>query len=251
MLWRYRDLRAHVLRSLDLVTPEQAGRRVVYLENRGRADVVAAVGWLYSGLQVMGPGECASSHRHSASALRFIMEGSGAFTNVDRPQDDARRERFRADPQRHLARAWRGRGRHRVHLAGRARHPADERARGQFLRGPSRSQPGDRLSRRRFDRDLERGGPASGGLPMDQALFAAAQIRMGRHLRSAAQLRAGDRRLAVRRRRDGLCEPRHRRAGHADDRRVDADAASGANAPGHTVRPAASSINAPGGPAGR
>lgn len=83
MIWRYNDLRADVLRALDLVTPEQAGRRVVYLENKGRADVVAAVGWLYSGLQVMAPGECASSHRHSASALRFIMEGSGAFTNVD------------------------------------------------------------------------------------------------------------------------------------------------------------------------
>lgn len=83
MLWRYQDLRASVLRALELVTPEQAGRRVVYLENKGRSDVVAAVGWLYSGLQVMAPGECASSHRHSASALRFIMEGSGAFTNVD------------------------------------------------------------------------------------------------------------------------------------------------------------------------
>jgi gentisate 1,2-dioxygenase len=83
MLWRYRDLREDVLRALQLVTPEQAGRRVVYLENPGRSDVVAAVGWLYSGLQVMAPGECASSHRHSASALRFIMEGSGAFTNVD------------------------------------------------------------------------------------------------------------------------------------------------------------------------
>ncbi|HJQ17778.1 MAG TPA: cupin domain-containing protein [Allosphingosinicella sp.] len=83
MLWRYRDLRGDVLKALDLVTPEQAGRRVIYLENRSRSDVVAAVGWLYSGLQVMAPGECASSHRHSASALRFIMEGEGAFTNVD------------------------------------------------------------------------------------------------------------------------------------------------------------------------
>ena len=83
MLWRYDDLREDVLKALELVTPEQAGRRVVYLENPGRSDVVAAVGWLYSGLQVMKPGECASSHRHSASALRFIMEGSGAFTNVD------------------------------------------------------------------------------------------------------------------------------------------------------------------------
>lgn len=83
MLWRYRDLREDVLKALELVTPEQAGRRVVYLENPGRREYSAAVGWLYTGLQVMAPGECASSHRHSASALRFIMEGSGAFTNVD------------------------------------------------------------------------------------------------------------------------------------------------------------------------
>jgi gentisate 1,2-dioxygenase len=76
-------LRDHVLRALSLVTPEQAGRRVIYLANPGRRDVTAAVGWLYSGIQVMAPGELASSHRHSASALRFIMEGSGAFTNVD------------------------------------------------------------------------------------------------------------------------------------------------------------------------
>jgi gentisate 1,2-dioxygenase len=83
VLWRYRDLREHVLRSVALVTPEKAGRRVIYLNNPGRQDVSAAVGWLYSGLQVMHPGECASTHRHSASALRFIMEGSGAYTIVD------------------------------------------------------------------------------------------------------------------------------------------------------------------------
>ncbi|TDY15816.1 gentisate 1,2-dioxygenase [Paraburkholderia sp. BL6665CI2N2] len=83
VLWRYRDLREHVLRSVDLVTPEKAGRRVVYLNNPGRRDVSAAVGWLYSGLQVMNPGEAAWAHAHSASALRFIMEGTGAYTVVD------------------------------------------------------------------------------------------------------------------------------------------------------------------------
>jgi gentisate 1,2-dioxygenase len=83
MIWRYRDLRPHVVRSAELVTPEQAGRRVIYLNNPGRRDVAAAVGWLYSGLQTMNPGEQASAHAHSASALRFIMEGSGAFTIVD------------------------------------------------------------------------------------------------------------------------------------------------------------------------
>lgn len=83
VIWRYSDLREPVLRSVDLVTPEKAGRRVIYLNNPGRKDVSAAVGWLYSGLQVMHPGECASTHRHSASALRFIMEGRGAYTIVD------------------------------------------------------------------------------------------------------------------------------------------------------------------------
>ena len=83
VLWRYADLRGHVLRSLDLVAPEKAGRRVIYLNNPGRKDVAAAVGWLYSGLQVMKAGEVASAHQHSASALRFIMEGKGAYTIVD------------------------------------------------------------------------------------------------------------------------------------------------------------------------
>jgi gentisate 1,2-dioxygenase len=83
MIWRYRDLRPFVVRSAELVTPEQAGRRVIYLNNPGRREVAAAVGWLYSGLQTMKPGELASAHAHSASALRFIMEGRGAFTIVD------------------------------------------------------------------------------------------------------------------------------------------------------------------------
>jgi gentisate 1,2-dioxygenase len=83
VLWRYADLREQVLRSVDLVTPEKAGRRVIYLNNPGRQDVAAAVGWIYAGLQVMHPGEIASAHRHSASAIRFIMEGAGAFTVVD------------------------------------------------------------------------------------------------------------------------------------------------------------------------
>jgi gentisate 1,2-dioxygenase len=83
VLWRYADLRDHVLKSVELVSPEKAGRRVIYLNNPGRKEFAAACGWLYSGLQVMHPGEEASAHAHSASALRFIMEGRGAYTIVD------------------------------------------------------------------------------------------------------------------------------------------------------------------------
>lgn len=83
MLWKYDDLRELVLKSSELVTPEQAGRRVVYLVNDKRKDVSAAVGWLYTGIQVTRPGESTSAHRHKASALRFIMEGSKGYTVVD------------------------------------------------------------------------------------------------------------------------------------------------------------------------
>jgi gentisate 1,2-dioxygenase len=83
MLWKYADLRELVLKSSELVTPEQAGRRVVYLVNDKRKDVSAAVGWLYTGIQVTRPGESTSAHKHKASALRFIMEGEGGYTVVD------------------------------------------------------------------------------------------------------------------------------------------------------------------------
>ena len=48
MVWQFAQLRPHVLRSLELVTPEQAGRRVVYLANPGRTEVTAVVGWFNS-----------------------------------------------------------------------------------------------------------------------------------------------------------------------------------------------------------
>ncbi|NUT96162.1 MAG: cupin domain-containing protein [Saccharothrix sp.] len=82
-LWRYADLRPLVLRSLDLVSGDDAGRRVVMLTNPKRKDVSAAVGLLYTGLQVMGPGESMTAHRHQAAALRFVVEGQGAWTIVD------------------------------------------------------------------------------------------------------------------------------------------------------------------------
>src|SRR2546430_2059190 len=60
VLWKYRDMRPLVLRAADLVTPEKASRRVVMLVNPGRRDVSACVGSLYTGIQIMLPGEAAS-----------------------------------------------------------------------------------------------------------------------------------------------------------------------------------------------
>jgi gentisate 1,2-dioxygenase len=84
-LWKYEEMRALCLRAIDLVRPEDAGRRVITLLNdsdAGRANT-AVVGWLFSGLQAMKPGEITPAHKHTASAHRFIMEGEGAYTVVD------------------------------------------------------------------------------------------------------------------------------------------------------------------------
>lgn len=83
MHWSYRELRPLVLEALDLVSGDDAGRRVVMLVNPERQEEAATVGLLYSGLQVMGPGEFMTAHRHQASALRFVLEGTGAWTIVE------------------------------------------------------------------------------------------------------------------------------------------------------------------------
>lgn len=83
VLWRYQDLRPLVHKALPLVKADDAGRRVVMLVNPGRRELSAAVGLLYTGLQIMGPGESMTAHRHQAAALRFVQEGTGAWTIVD------------------------------------------------------------------------------------------------------------------------------------------------------------------------
>lgn len=81
--WSYDEARAYLMRAGDLITAEQAERRVLILENPGLAGQSAIVPSLYAGLQLILPGEVAPSHRHSQCALRFVIEGDGAFTAVD------------------------------------------------------------------------------------------------------------------------------------------------------------------------
>jgi gentisate 1,2-dioxygenase len=82
-LWKWRRIEPFVRRAPDLVSAEKAARRVVMLVNPGRKEWSAAAGLLYTGVQIMNPGESTSAHRHQASALRFVMEGRGAYTTVD------------------------------------------------------------------------------------------------------------------------------------------------------------------------
>jgi gentisate 1,2-dioxygenase len=82
-LWQYGPARDYLLRAGDLISAEQAERRVLILENPGLAGTSAIIPSLYAGLQLILPGEVAPCHRHTQCALRFVMEGDGAFTAVD------------------------------------------------------------------------------------------------------------------------------------------------------------------------
>ena len=82
-MWRYGEVRDTLMEAGRLITAREAERRVLILENPGMAGESRVTTSLYAGLQLVLPGEIAPSHRHSQSALRFIMEGDGAYTAVD------------------------------------------------------------------------------------------------------------------------------------------------------------------------
>ena len=82
-IWHYRDVRPHLMTSGGLITAQEATRRVLMLMNPGLGGEASITGSLFAGLQLIMPGEVAPAHRHSQSALRFIIEGHGAYTAVD------------------------------------------------------------------------------------------------------------------------------------------------------------------------
>ena len=81
-LWKWQTVWPWLQESGRLITAREAERRVLVLENpglRGRSSITHS---LYAGLQLILPGEVAPAHRHSQSALRFILQGGGAYTAV-------------------------------------------------------------------------------------------------------------------------------------------------------------------------
>lgn len=82
-LWRFDAIRDHLLEAGKLITAKEAERRVLILENpglRGQSKITTS---LYAGIQLVMAHEVAPAHRHSQSALRFVLEGKGAHTAVD------------------------------------------------------------------------------------------------------------------------------------------------------------------------
>ncbi|KAI1505316.1 RmlC-like cupin domain-containing protein [Biscogniauxia marginata] len=80
-IWEFDKIRPHLLKAGEEVTEKQAERRVLMLINPER-DAPYTTDTLYAGLQLVMPNETAPAHRHTAFAMRFIIEGQGGFTAV-------------------------------------------------------------------------------------------------------------------------------------------------------------------------
>ena len=105
-LWKFNEVRPHVVEAGHLVSGEDAERRTLMLENpsmRGARRITEA---LYTGLQCIMPGEIAEPHRHSPSAMRMVIESEGGFTSVDGEKCDMQPGDLILNPSWH----WHGHG---------------------------------------------------------------------------------------------------------------------------------------------
>src|SRR5256712_14103196 len=84
--WRWADIEPLLRQAGELMTPGRgAERRTLQLTNPGVAGQ-SATHTLVTAVQLLLPGECAPAHRHSPTAIRFIMQGQGAYTTVEGEQ---------------------------------------------------------------------------------------------------------------------------------------------------------------------
>jgi gentisate 1,2-dioxygenase len=83
-IWRGADVRRVLERAGDLVRHSAAAeRRTLRLVNPGLQAQHCATHTLATSVQLIRPGEVAPTHRHTPAAIRFIIQGSGAYTTVD------------------------------------------------------------------------------------------------------------------------------------------------------------------------
>jgi gentisate 1,2-dioxygenase len=82
-VWKFDDIKGLMLEAGDVISAEEAERRVLVLENpalRGQSRITNS---LFAGVQLIMPGETAEAHKHVSSAIRFVLDGEGAYTAVE------------------------------------------------------------------------------------------------------------------------------------------------------------------------
>jgi gentisate 1,2-dioxygenase len=82
-VWKFGDVKRLMLEAGDVISAEEAERRVLVLENPGMPGKARITNSLFAGIQLILPGEIADAHQHVSSAIRFVLEGEGAYTAVE------------------------------------------------------------------------------------------------------------------------------------------------------------------------
>ena len=83
-LWKWANLYEIAERSGSLIPVERGGdRRAIALANPGLGGVPFATPTIWTAVQWLNGREVAPAHRHTAQAVRFIVDGSGSYSTVD------------------------------------------------------------------------------------------------------------------------------------------------------------------------
>jgi len=82
-VWHYDDVKPILAAAGELVSTEFAERRNLTMTNPLEGNLYPTVRSMVSAYQMIRPGEVADAHRHTANALRMILEGRGTYTVVN------------------------------------------------------------------------------------------------------------------------------------------------------------------------
>src|SRR5215470_10235874 len=84
-LWKWQEVYDSLLQAREKISVARGSveRRVIRLVNPGMAETEMTSHTMLFSFQLIQPGEVASAHRHTMAAFRFILQGRGAYTNVD------------------------------------------------------------------------------------------------------------------------------------------------------------------------
>jgi len=83
MHWSWQTMQALIERSVEGVPMEHAERRALVMANPDFNGQLITTGTMTGAFQIIEPGESADPHRHTAAAIRFIIESDGAITSVN------------------------------------------------------------------------------------------------------------------------------------------------------------------------
>jgi len=73
-LWKWADIYEGLMEATRVVPMDQTGRRTIQLRNPSMGERMSNT--IHMSVQCVMPGEVAEAHRHSAAAVRFIIQGS-------------------------------------------------------------------------------------------------------------------------------------------------------------------------------